>query len=231
MLGPPGAGKGTQAERFAREHGIPKVSTGDILREAVHGAHATWREGQGGDGTRRAGGRRPDDRHRPRAADAAGCDGRVRARRVSAHGAAGQRARRDHGGARPGDLRRDPGAGRGAGAAGPRAAGVRRLRGQRRCVRAPAGRVAAALPEHRSLPGHRAEVGGAIGRLGVGRARAAEDLLAGYAADDRVLQRAADLPGDRRPAAAGAGSRGVGRRGGVGARASRRASCARWRRM
>jgi adenylate kinase len=36
MIGAPGAGKGTQAERVARERGVPKISTGDMLREAIH---------------------------------------------------------------------------------------------------------------------------------------------------------------------------------------------------
>ncbi len=47
FLGPPGAGKGTQASRFAAEHGVPHLSTGDLLRAAVAARTPLGREADG----------------------------------------------------------------------------------------------------------------------------------------------------------------------------------------
>lgn len=58
FLGPPGAGKGTQASELARELGIPHLSTGDLLRAAVAARTA---HGLEADGHIRAGRLVPDD--------------------------------------------------------------------------------------------------------------------------------------------------------------------------
>ena len=44
FLGPPGAGKGTQARELAREWNVPQIATGDMLREAVANGTRLGRE-------------------------------------------------------------------------------------------------------------------------------------------------------------------------------------------
>lgn len=47
FLGPPGSGKGTQAKRMQEAHGLPQVSTGDLLRQAVRDGTELGRQAKG----------------------------------------------------------------------------------------------------------------------------------------------------------------------------------------
>ena len=85
LLGPPGAGKGTQAERLTEDFGLPYIATGDILREAVADGTELGKQAKS---YMDAGELVPDERHHrhdPRAHRRRRRARRLPARRLPAH--------------------------------------------------------------------------------------------------------------------------------------------------
>ena len=131
LFGPPGAGKGTQAERLRDDFQLPYISTGDMLRANVKEDTELGHEGQGVTWTR--GELVPDELIVAMAAERLQQDdaaGRVHPRRLSAHGrpgrGAGQAAVASSAGASPRCCLIDV----------PDEEVVRRLSGRRVCVKA-----------------------------------------------------------------------------------------------